>query len=126
MYTNAENKTPLLSSSTDKRITPWGKIMRKYRLDELPQFYNVLIGEMSIVGPRPAVFDEIDRYEIWHRRRLSVRPGITGPWQLTDRLTTDFDERIRLDLNYIDNQSFINDILIILRTPFAMIKNKSA
>ena len=95
-------------------------------LNELPQFYNVLIGDMSIVGPRPAVDYEIDRYENWHRRRLSVRPGITGPWQLTDRLTTDFDERVRLDLNYIDTQSFLNDLIIILKTPVAMIKNKSA
>ena len=110
----------------DPRVTRSGMFLRKFSIDEIPQFINVVKGDMSIVGPRPAVFDEIDRYEIWHRRRLSVRPGITGPWQLTDRLTTDFDERIRLDLNYIDNQSFINDILIILRTPFAMIKNKSA
>jgi len=110
----------------DPRVTKSGMFLRKFSIDEIPQFINVLKGDMSIVGPRPAVFDEIDRYETWHRRRLSVRPGITGPWQLTDRLTTDFDERIRLDLNYIDNQSFINDILIILRTPFAMIKNKSA
>ena len=110
----------------DPRVTKSGIFLRKFSIDEIPQFINVLKGDMSIVGPRPAVFDEINRYETWHRRRLSVRPGITGPWQLTDRLTTDFNERIRLDLNYIDNQSFINDLIIILRTPLAMIKNKSA
>ena len=110
----------------DPRVTKSGNFLRKYSLDEIPQFINVLIGEMSIVGPRPAVVYEIDRYENWHRRRLSVRPGITGPWQLTDRLTTDFDERVRLDLNYIDTQSFLNDLIIILKTPVAMIKNKSA
>ena len=110
----------------DPRVTKSGNFLRKYSLDEIPQFINVLIGEMSIVGPRPAVVYEIDRYENWHRRRLSVRPGITGPWQLTDRLTTDFDERVRLDLNYIDTQSFLNDLIIILKTPLAMIKNKSA
>jgi len=110
----------------DPRVTKFGHFLRKYSIDEIPQFINVLKGDMSIVGPRPAVFDEIDRYEIWHRKRLSVRPGITGPWQLTDRLTTDFDERIRLDLNYIENQSFFYDILIILKTPFAIFKHKSA
>ena len=110
----------------DPRVTKSGELLRKFSIDEIPQFINVLKGDMSIVGPRPAPFDEIDRYKTWHRRRLSVRPGITGPWQLTDRLTTDFNERIRLDLNYIDNQSFLNDIIIILRTPVAVIKNKSA
>ena len=110
----------------DPRVTNFGNFLRKYSIDEIPQFINVLTGEMSVVGPRPAVFDEIDRYENWHRKRLSVRPGITGPWQLTDRLSTDFDERIRLDLNYIETQSFLKDLIIILRTPVAMIKNKSA
>ena len=110
----------------DPRVTKFGNFLRKYSIDEIPQFINVLTGEMSIVGPRPAVFDEIDRYENWHRKRLSVRPGITGPWQLTDRLSIDFDERIRLDLNYIETQSFLRDLIIILRTPVAMIKNKSA
>ena len=110
----------------DPRVTKFGNFLRKYSIDEIPQFINVLTGEMSVVGPRPAVFDEIDRYENWHRKRLSVRPGITGPWQLTDRLSTDFDERIRLDLNYIETQSFLKDLIIILRTPVAMIKNKSA
>jgi len=110
----------------DPRVTKAGHILRKYSLDEIPQFINVLRGDMSLVGPRPAPFDEIDRYEVWHRRRLSVRPGITGPWQITNRLATDFDERIRLDLNYIDNQSFLNDLIIILKTPLAVIKHKSA
>tara|TARA_B100001778_G_scaffold4625_1_gene3956 strand:- start:53 stop:1417 length:1365 start_codon:yes stop_codon:yes gene_type:complete len=110
----------------DPRVTRFGNFLRKYSIDEIPQFINVLIGEMSIVGPRPAVFDEIDRYENWHRKRLSVRPGITGPWQLTDRLSTDFDERIRLDLNYIETQTFLKDLIIILKTPIAMIRNKSA
>ena len=110
----------------DPRVTRFGNFLRKYSIDEIPQFINVLIGEMSVVGPRPAVFDEIDRYENWHRKRLSVRPGITGPWQLTDRLSTDFDERIRLDLNYIETQTFLKDLIIILKTPIAMIRNKSA
>lgn len=110
----------------DPRVTRFGNFLRKYSIDEIPQFINVLIGEMSVVGPRPAVFDEIDRYENWHRKRLSVRPGITGPWQLTDRLSTDFDERIRLDLNYIETQTFLEDLIIILKTPIAMIRNKSA
>ena len=110
----------------DPRVTRAGHILRKYSLDEIPQFINVLKGDMSLVGPRPAPFDEIDRYEVWHRRRLSVRPGITGSWQLTNRLETNFDERIRLDLNYIDNQSFLNDLIIIIRTPLALIKHKSA
>lgn len=110
----------------DPRVTKIGNYLRKYSIDEIPQFINVLKGDMSLVGPRPAVYDEIERYEIWHRRRLTVRPGITGPWQLTDRLSTDFNERIRLDLNYIDNQTFLNDLIIIAKTPFFVFKNKSA
>lgn len=101
----------------DPRITRVGRILRTTSLDELPQLWNVLIGDMSLVGPRPTSFspDQPD-YRLWHTRRLEVKPGLTGLWQLEGRNTTTFDERIRLDEKYIRNLSVRNDLQIIMRT----------
>ena len=82
MYTNAEEEGPLLSSEDDSRITPFGRVMRKYRLDELPQFWNVLKGDMSLVGTRPPLISETNLYELHHKARLAIKPGITGMWQV--------------------------------------------
>lgn len=107
----------------DKRITPIGKFLRKTSLDELPQFINVLRGDMSLVGPRPPVPYELAAYQTWHRRRvLQVKPGITGLWQVTGRSRVRFDDMVRLDLRYAISWSPWLDFKILMRTPGAVIK----
>jgi lipopolysaccharide/colanic/teichoic acid biosynthesis glycosyltransferase len=107
----------------DKRITPIGKFLRKTSLDELPQFINVLRGDMSLVGPRPPLPYELAAYQTWHRRRvLQVKPGITGLWQVTGRSRVRFDDMVRLDLRYAISWSPWLDFKILLRTPGAVIK----
>jgi len=104
-----------------------GRFIRKTSLDELPQLINVLRGEMSLVGPRPPVPYEFEIYDVWHRMRmLSVKPGITGLWQVYGRSSTNFDEMVRLDLKYVTDWSLWQDIKIILRTPWAVIAGKGA
>ncbi|MDP8905453.1 MAG: sugar transferase [Chloroflexota bacterium] len=99
----------------DPRITRVGRLLRKTSLDELPQFLNVLKGDMSIVGPRPTLIG-LEAYKLWQCERLEVRPGITGIWQLEGRHATSFDERLRYDLEYIRSMSLLLDIKLILRT----------
>lgn len=111
----------------DPRITPVGRFLRKTSLDELPQFFNVLIGDMSLVGPRPPIPYEVEAYDVWHRRRfLETRPGITGLWQVEGRSRTKFDEMVRLDLKYARTWSPWLDIKILLRTPAAVFKGDGA
>jgi exopolysaccharide biosynthesis polyprenyl glycosylphosphotransferase len=100
----------------DPRITTTGQFLRRTSLDELPQLWNVLRGEMSLVGPRPAPPREVETYDLWHRRRLSMKPGITGLWQVSARRSDDFDGRAELDLSYIDRWSLWLDLKILLRT----------
>jgi exopolysaccharide biosynthesis polyprenyl glycosylphosphotransferase len=109
---------PVFKVTNDPRVTPLGRILRRYSLDELPQFFNILRGEMSLVGPRPLPVDEVRRFnDLAHRRRLSVKPGLTCLWQVSGRnKITDFKEWVRLDLEYIDNWSIWLDLLILLRT----------
>lgn len=111
----------------DPRITPIGKFLRKTSLDELPQFINVLKGDMSVVGPRPVVEEELVKY-YKEKAKLykSVKPGITGYWQVEGRSDTDYDERIKMDEYYIKNQSFLLDLKIILKTIKVMITGKGA
>lgn len=111
----------------DPRVTPVGRFLRKTSLDELPQFINVLKGEMSLVGPRPPIPYEVEVYDVWHRRRfLEVKPGITGLWQVEGRSRTKFDEMVRLDLRYAKTWSPWLDIKILLRTPRAVFKGDGA
>lgn len=105
----------------DPRITRVGRFLRKTSLDELPQLLNVLRGEMSLVGPRPTDF-HLDAYELWHMERLEVPPGITGLWQVRGRNTTTFDERLRLDVQYIDHVSLALDLRILFETIGAVIR----
>lgn len=110
----------------DPRITRPGALLRKYSLDELPQFWNVVRGDMSLVGPRPAIPYEVEVYQPWHRRRLAAKPGITGLQQITARCTADFDEQVKLDIEYTEKQSIWLDLKIILRTPLAIVSTKGA
>ena len=102
--------------SDDPRVTPFGRFFRRTSLDELPQLINVLAGDMSLVGRRPALPNEVAVYDIWHRRRLSVRPGMTGLWQVEARTNRQFDERAELGLRYIDQWSLWLDLGILVRT----------
>ena len=121
------DSAPVFKITNDPRITPFGRFIRKSSLDELPQFINVLRGEMSLVGPRPPIPYEFEDYDIWHRYRLlKMKPGITGLWQVTGRSTTNFDSMVRLDINYIKNWSLWLDIKILCLTPFAVFKCRGA
>lgn len=111
----------------DPRVTRVGRILRKTSLDELPQFLNVLRGEMSLVGPRPPVPYEVESYDLWHRRRvLEAKPGITGLWQISGRSRTSFDEMVRLDLHYARTWSLWLDAKILLQTPLAVFSGDGA
>jgi len=111
----------------DPRITGIGRFLRKTSLDELPQFLNVLTGSMSLVGPRPALSYEVEEYDVWHKRRVfEIKPGITGLWQVKGRSRTTFDEMVRMDIRYMKTRSLIRDIILIVKTPFAVISAKGA
>jgi lipopolysaccharide/colanic/teichoic acid biosynthesis glycosyltransferase len=113
--------------TNDPRITAVGRFLRKTSLDEIPQFLNVLKGEMSLVGPRPPIPYEVEVYDIWHRRRLlGVKPGITGLWQVYGRSRTTFDEMVRLDLQYAQSWSVWLDLKILLQTPRVVIDGDGA
>jgi lipopolysaccharide/colanic/teichoic acid biosynthesis glycosyltransferase len=122
-----KDKTSFFKLTNDERITPIGRLLRRASLDELPQFWNVLIGDMSLVGPRPPLPYELQQYRPWHRRRLlEAMPGITGLWQVVGRSRTTFDEMVRLDLQYARTISLWSDIKILLATPAAVITGKGA
>jgi lipopolysaccharide/colanic/teichoic acid biosynthesis glycosyltransferase len=111
----------------DPRVTPLGRFLRKTSLDELPQFLNVLKGDMSLVGPRPPIPYELENYDLWHRRRImEIKPGITGLWQVEGRSSTTFDEMVRLDLKYAKEWSLWLDIKILLKTPWVVFSGKGA
>ena len=118
-----ESMGPVFKIKDDPRIIPYiGKFLRRSALDELPQLYNVLRGEMSLVGPRPPIPEEIKNYELWQRRRLSMKPGLTCLWQITpDRNDVDFEQWMRMDLEYIDNWSLTLDLKILLKTVRAVL-----
>jgi exopolysaccharide biosynthesis polyprenyl glycosylphosphotransferase len=116
----------LFKNKQDPRITPVGRILRKYSLDELPQFLNVLNNSMSVVGPRPALPSEVNVYNSIYERRLIAKPGITGPWQISGRSDLDLRTSVALDLNYLINWSFTRDLWIIISTVGAVFKGKGA
>jgi lipopolysaccharide/colanic/teichoic acid biosynthesis glycosyltransferase len=122
-----QDKNKIFKLTNDPRITPIGHFLRKTSLDELPQLWNVLRGEMSLVGPRPPLWYEVQQYKPWHRHRvLEAKPGVTGLWQVTGRSRTTFDEMVRLDLRYARGRSLWADIKILLATPAAVIRGKGA
>jgi exopolysaccharide biosynthesis polyprenyl glycosylphosphotransferase len=112
---------PTYKLLSDPRITRVGRLLRRTSLDEVPQLLNVLTGDMSLVGPRPPIPYEVEAYELWHRKRLDMKPGVTGLWQVSGRNQLPFEEMVRLDLFYIENWSLLLDLKIILRTGFVML-----
>lgn len=128
-----EYKRSNFKLNNDPRVTPFGKIIRKYSIDEMPQFFNVLKGEMSLVGPRPCFTDELEEQkrrlpqsDKYIREMLRVKPGITGYWQVNGRSDIDFDKRVQMDAYYAKKKSILFDILILLKTPWAMISGRGA
>lgn len=121
-----EGAGPLFKMAHDPRITRVGRFIRKFSIDELPQFWNALIGEMSLVGPRPALPSEVARYDSDAMRRLDVRPGITGLWQVSGRSDLAWDDAIRLDLYYVDNWSMVQDLMILGKTANAVVGSSGA
>jgi lipopolysaccharide/colanic/teichoic acid biosynthesis glycosyltransferase len=116
---------PDFKITDDPRVTRIGRILRKTSLDELPQIFNILLGQMSFVGPRPTSF-AASTYKLWHTERLEVLPGLTGLWQVSGRSDLDFDDRLRLDIEYIENQCLSLDIQILIRTFIVVFKQDGA
>nr|BFF09362.1 hypothetical protein GCM10025699_06650 [Microbacterium flavescens] len=121
-----EASGPLFKLKQDPRVTRVGAVLRKYSLDELPQFLNVLRGDMSIVGPRPPLPSEVTTYDGAVCRRLYIKPGITGLWQISGRSDLSWDDSVRLDLRYVENWSIATDLMIMWRTAKVMIAPKGA
>ncbi len=117
---------PVFKMKNDPRVTSVGQFLRRSSLDEIPQIFNVLRGDMSIVGPRPALPGEVAKYEVWHRRRLEVKPGITCLWQVAGRNHVGFDEWMRLDIEYMSRRSVRTDLGIFLKTIPAVIARRGA
>ena len=117
---------PVFKSARDPRLTPVGQLLRRLSIDELPQLWNVIVGDMSLVGPRPPLPEEVSRYEPWQRRRLSMSPGLTCLWQVSGRSEVDFDRWMELDLKYIDTWSPMLDLKILLKTVPAVLSGRGA
>jgi lipopolysaccharide/colanic/teichoic acid biosynthesis glycosyltransferase len=120
-----ELQWPDFKITNDPRITRSGRFLRKTSLDELPQLLNVLRGDMSLVGPRPTSF-AADTYDLWHTERLDITPGLTGLWQILGRASTEFDERLRLDIAYMERRCLWLDIQILVRTFTAVLEQRGA
>ncbi len=121
-----EKDGPIFKMKDDPRITPIGRILRKYSLDELPQLIHVVRGEMSMVGPRPPVPREVEQYDEFARQRLTIKPGITCYWQIQGRSKLSFEEWMELDNKYIQDMSFWTDVKILVQTPLAVIRGEGA
>jgi exopolysaccharide biosynthesis polyprenyl glycosylphosphotransferase len=121
-----EKSGPIFKMKNDPRVTPVGRFLRKYSLDELPQLFNVLKGDMSLVGPRPPLPREVEQYNDRALQRLSVLPGITCLWQICGRSDTTFEEWLELDALYVENMSFWLDLKILMKTPLSVIRGQGA
>ena len=117
---------PIFKLAQDPRVTRVGRLLRRTSLDELPQLINVLKGEMSLIGPRPALPYEVQEYQAWHKARLAALPGITGWWQVKGRSRVPFDEMVRMDIYYVEHRSLRLDLRILLLTPWAVISGEGA
>jgi len=116
----------LYKLAVDNRITPVGRWIRRWSLDELPQLFNVVRGDMTLVGPRPAIPYEVSEYPAWYRERFSVKPGLTGYWQVSGRNERTYEEMVRLDIEYAERRSLGLDLLILLKTPWVVLSRKGA
>ncbi|MBD3247915.1 exopolysaccharide biosynthesis polyprenyl glycosylphosphotransferase [Candidatus Falkowbacteria bacterium] len=117
---------PLVKIQDDPRVTRVGKFIRRFSIDELPELFLVFVGQMSLVGPRPHLPEEVAKYERHHKKVLALKPGITGLAQISGRSDLSFEEEVKLDTYYIENWSFLLDLAILLRTPFAVIRSRKA
>jgi exopolysaccharide biosynthesis polyprenyl glycosylphosphotransferase len=122
----SEMRGPVFKMKRDPRVSKFGRFMRKFSIDELPQLFNVLSGDMSLVGPRPPLPAEVEMYETWQRRRLSMKPGLTCIWQVSGRNKVDFEKWMEMDLQYIDNFSLWLDLKILVRTFFVVLTGYGA
>nr|WP_230685256.1 sugar transferase [Cellulomonas sp. JZ18] len=126
LRTADEGAGVLFKMREDPRVTPVGRVLRRFSVDELPQLWNVVRGDMSLVGPRPPLAREVDAYEDQVHRRLAVKPGVTGLWQVSGRSDLDWDESVRLDLRYADNWSVAMDLMILWKTGRAVLRGAGA
>jgi lipopolysaccharide/colanic/teichoic acid biosynthesis glycosyltransferase len=117
---------PIYKIADDPRVTPFGKFIRRFSIDELPQFFNVLAGSMSIVGPRPHQPREVAGYDDTHKKVLTLKPGVSGLAQISGRSDLKFEEEINLDIYYIENWSLPLDFIIFIKTPFVLLKKRKA
>ena len=126
--TQVENEQdgPIFKNRRDPRITRFGSILRRLSIDEMPQLFNVLLGDMALVGPRPPVAAEVAHYEPWHRKRLAVRPGLTCLWQVSGRSDIGFEDWVRMDIWYINNQNYLTDLSLLIKTPLAVLSCRGA
>jgi lipopolysaccharide/colanic/teichoic acid biosynthesis glycosyltransferase len=116
----------LYKVAVDNRITPVGRWIRRWSLDELPQLFNVLLGDMALVGPRPAIPYEVAEYPSWYLQRFTVKPGLTGLWQVSGRSERSYEEMVRLDIEYTERRSLGLDLSILLKTPWTVLSRKGA
>lgn len=121
-----EMSGPMFKMKEDPRITKIGKFIRKTSLDELPQLFNVIKGEMSLVGPRPNLPSEVDKFDDWHRQKLLAKPGLTCYWQVMGRNTIDFEEWMKLDIKYINERNTLVDFILIFKTVFVLFGDHNA
>jgi len=126
LFAENEMAGPVFKIRSDPRITRIGYIIRKYSLDELPQLWNILRGEMSLVGPRPPIPDEVTRYHPWQRERLAVKPGLTCTWQVSGRSDVPFDEWVQMDIEYVRTRGLLMDLKLLLLTVPAVISARGA
>lgn len=121
-----EKDGPIFKNKRDPRITPIGRVLRSTSIDELPQLFNVLMGHMSLVGPRPPIAKEVAKYESWQFRRLAVKPGLTCLWQVSGRCEIGFTDWVKLDIWYVENQSLWTDLKLLFRTPLSVLSRRGA
>ncbi len=121
-----DGRETIYKLAVDDRITPVGRWIRRWSLDELPQLFNVVRGDMTLVGPRPAIAYEVAEYPAWYRERFAVKPGLTGYWQVSGRSERTYEEMVRLDIEYAERRTLGLDLMILLKTPWVVLSRKGA